>query len=416
MNEQERVEWLTRAVDAIVSGKQPLQPPVGRDDDGLDSLLLTAQARMESARRAAEAGLDHEEIVWRDLLAGLGEEAHSAKPEPAAETARDELIQLNEVARARRDMSEQMMRLAESHRLAVWADVQARIGGKSPEKSRSRLWRRARRFGDDPSPPARAPLLMPPVELRPRLSMGAMADSAAGAARQRVWDRVTSGVMISEAPAAVGAGRQRYRHNLAYTAAALALLVAAVGPLPATGLAEHPARQLAEGVVNYLGATEAAPPQVAELPAPEFVDGTTMTPAQAAARLGIPVADPSAPAGFQIVSSLYYSQPVTASSGGSFVMTFSSPDGEITIIQEAASGDDLAAGAGSITPIGLPDGTSAILIDGSWTAAEGGLGWSSGAGQSLVYDRNGARTTISSDGTGVHASTIIAIAASMSGQ
>jgi len=306
--------------------------------------------------------------------------------------------------------------MAETHRIAVWHEVQTRIAGQAAGKGVSWLRRRARRSRDDAFSLTPPRLTMPPVELGPRLATGPMADSAAQAARQRVWERVSaSAIRADTVQIAVLRPRRRpapYRFALA--AAGLAILVAGLGPLPATGLADHPARRLAESVADQFGAREATPPQLTNLPEPEIIEVLEITAAEASSIMGIPVSEPSVPAQFRLVSAGYYPNSVTAASGGSFVMTFSSGNSQITVIQEGAAGEDLAAGNASLSAIVLQDGAAATMINGSWATAGDGLGWSGSEGQSLVFDRGGTRTIISYEGPDAHAGTLVGIAASMS--
>ena len=415
MNEGERVEWLTRAIDSLIRGEQPADSTAGMDKDGLESLIQAAQARLESSLLAAKAGLQHEGDVWRDLLARLdGEGKPDAASGPDADD--EELSGLTEVARARREMSEQLIQLAETHRSAVWHEVQTRIAGQAAGTGVSWLRRRTRRSRDDASSLSSPRVTMPPVELGPRLAIGPMADSTAYAARQRVWERVSASAIRADTlqiAAVLQPQRRQMPYRFALAAAGLAILVAGLGPLPATGLAEHPARRLVASVADQFGAREATPPQFTNLPEPEIIEVMRVTAAEASVIMGVPVAAPSVPAEFGLVSSGYYPNSVTATSGGSFVMTFSSGNSQITVIQEGASGEDLAAGNASLSAIVLEDGTPATLINGSWATTREGLSWSA-SGQSLVFDRDGTRAIISYEGPDAHVGTLIEVAASMS--
>jgi hypothetical protein len=161
----------------------------------------------------------------------------------------------------------------------------------------------------------------------------------------------------------------------------------AIGPLPATGFADHPATRLVSAIGGYLGAQGAAPPQVTSLPSPIIVEGGAATAVQASAFAGISFGEPTlAPAGFQLVSSTYHPEPISGGGPGAFVLSYSSSDADLTIYQEAVGGHDSAVSANSMTDVALSDGTQATLVQGSWLAEEG-LSWSAPGHQSLIFER-----------------------------
>jgi len=171
-------------------------------------------------------------------------------------------------------------------------------------------------------------------------------------------------------------------------AAAVAAIVAvAIGPLPATGFAHHPAARLAGAISSYLGAQSAAPPEVVGLGSPTIVEGRSATAAQASAFAGVSFGElPGAPAGFKLVSSTYHPEPISSNGAGAFVLSYSTSDADLTIYQEAAGGRDSAVGSDSLTSVALANGTPATLAQGSWLAGEG-LSWSASGSQSLIFER-----------------------------
>jgi hypothetical protein len=82
------------------------------------------------------------------------------------------------------------------------------------------------------------------------------------------------------------------------------------------------------------------------------------------------------------------------SDGGVFLLSYSSSGGSLLVFQEAASGTDLAAGAGSAVDVTLADGTPATYFAGGWTPQDSEFAWTSGDAQTLIFDRDGVRTII----------------------
>lgn len=86
MNEQERADWLARAVDRLIQSRGAPETPSGLDDDELEGLMRVAQARLESAQSIARAGLQHEGAVWEKVLRRLEEHQEGAAHQSGATT------------------------------------------------------------------------------------------------------------------------------------------------------------------------------------------------------------------------------------------------------------------------------------------------------------------------------------------
>ena len=199
----------------------------------------------------------------------------------------------------------------------------------------------------------------------------------------------------------------------AAVAAVLTLLVAALGPLPATGFADHPFVAVGRTLAEHVGVREAAPPAI---PAgePLTLAGRDVTAAEATALLGVAVATPAAPEGYALEATRFFDQALTADSGGAFVLTYAGPnDARVAVYQEQASGADLAAGSDAATDVALADGTAATYVHGAWKAANDGLTWSETGGQSLVFERGGLRTTVQYTGRQATAPSLFALADSL---
>lgn len=447
MNEQERADWLARAIDDLVRGKGQEPLPPGLDDEEIISLLKVARARFQQAQASAHAGLQHEAVVWRRLLERLqaggpetnrpcneqtiaGGPAITNDPEMATDP------ELREVAQLRQRMSQELHSLAESYREDVWQRVQARLQAQTEPQKRG-FWaflRRGQREAD-----ALAPALDsvakgastwstdPEVEellriARSRKALSTMAASASAGPQDRVWARLRPAVaarVFGAAPKGqrtVGEGSARIWPKLAAAAAAIAIAAVALGPLPATGFAEHPAARFVRYLGQHLGVIETSTPPPAHPGAPDIIAGTEVSPKDAAALMLLPIRVPSVvPTGMRLASSQFFPKPITAPVGGTFVLTYESGEagGGLTIYQEAAGGASLTAIEGSALDLALADGTAATFYRGSWQSSDGGFRWDHQDSATLVFERDGVRTIIRHLGADVAPATLLAIADSM---
>lgn len=422
MNEQERADWLARAVDRLIQSRGAPETPSGLNDDELDGLMRVAQARLESAQSIAHAGLQHEGAVWQKVLRRLEEHRGSTAHQSGATThfrkkagnpGRDlgmsegELHDLEEMALLRKRMADEIIAFAETHREAVWQKVQSRLQARENKMGLFSFFKRHRA----------AEVLAPALDgivvgqtlweatdsrmdelidlARKRRELGRMAQSASHGAEGRVWSRIEPAVygIVSRRAGPAPAGHQPTWRRAALVAAAIGLLAAAVGPIPATGLANHPAVRVLEFVGEHVGVAESGGPPSGGAPA-DIIEGTPATAGEAAVLLGVPVSQPTAlPPGYTLNASLYYPKGITSSTGV-FLLTYTSDKGTIMVFQEAASGTELAASVGSIDDYVLADGTRASYILGTWTPGTDGFSWSADNAQTLVFDRDGVRTII----------------------
>jgi hypothetical protein len=423
MKDEERAGRLARAVDDLIREQNSPGKQHGLGDDELDALLQIAQSRLEAARAAARAGLQHEGAVWKDLLqrmragsAHTGESRESPLDEllPGLGPADPDLAAIEEIARLRRRLAEQTKSFAETHREAVWRQVQSRIQARRRRKGVFSLFRRDRREADELAPTldglvagqtiwgAAGSRIDELVELaRKRRVLGLAAQSTASRSQGRVWMRLQRRLTGAGEPPArtpqAPAGRP-FRPRFALAAAVLALIAAALGPVPATGLADHPAVHLTQLAGRHLGVIESSPPTA--LPDAVTVHGIPVDAAEAARLLGVPVAEPAdLPNGLSLKASLYFPEGVR-SGGGVFVLSYESPEARLIILQEAASGADLAVEPGSVQDMTLADGTPATYINGAWSEHQAGLQWDTENSRTLLFERDGVRTTIVFSGEG----------------
>lgn len=409
MNERQRADFLARAIDDLISGLEPVVP-ADLDRKDVDAIMHVARTRLDAGRVFAHSGLQYEGAVWQHVLeriqrANAGARAGwtAAPPEASEYSPAAGDRDLTEVAVLRRHMSAQLIAFAETHREDVWQRVQARIIMTQQDK-RPFLGFLGQRPGQ-----AYANLLAPALDSvaagRPaeigeasldgviktawtRKAASQVAMELAEPRRDRVWSRVRAN--IDAKPAA--APRFALWPRAVAVGGIAAVVIAALGPVPASGFANHPAAEFVRFVGGHIGVAETGTP-------PEPGDGTSVTGSaatteQATIALGISVVEPAAPAGFEAVSSEVFSSGITSESGV-FVVSFAGTAGHtITVYQEAATGTLVAAASGSARDVLLTDGTAATYFDGAWETADGSFAWVLGGSQTLVFDDGGVRTIV----------------------
>lgn len=434
MNEQERADWLARAIDDLIRGGGRSEPPLDLDEHDIDGLLRAAGHRLAAASDAAKSGLAHEGAVWREVIQRLDRRRQPRPGDPAYDSDVDappkapdaEMSDLADIAEVRHKMAERFTDFAEAYREEVWRGLQERIERKDRKGLLSFLSKRARKRERHPmdrliegDPPEQYNIdadpevagLVSTAGQRRRVSR--LAEALAEERREYIWDRVRSSVIVNAEHE-----RERRRaavRRLAAAGAAAALVVAALGPIPATGLAGHPAVSAVEFATEHLGVAEAdSVPAVAT--EGEALTSSEASASEAASLLGAPIVAPEFLPGFTLASAQYFEAPVTAETGGAFVLTYSgsNPDQSLVVIQELASGADLSVAAGFATDVTLADGAPATYVEGAWAPAEGGeLEWDADSAQTIVFERDGVRTTLRYTGTPLHVSDLVSLASNL---
>jgi hypothetical protein len=223
MNDEERADWLARAIDDMLSSsrqrpKEPPPPELERDE--LNALMRIAGERIESGQTRLQSGLQYEGEVWQGVLHKLdrrrrprkvrtsGADAAPLEDQLAAEHRLEqmEIDELRSIAKMRRELAEDAASIAETHRDEVWQRVVSRLH-EPPEprpKKRSRFpffWR-----NPDKNPPGSAldcigsgglePGPGDEVEglveiVRTRSYWSQLAKKAARDREERVWTRVS---------------------------------------------------------------------------------------------------------------------------------------------------------------------------------------------------------------------------------
>ncbi len=423
MKEQGRADELAQAVQDLLEG----QPVPDLQDEDLNGLLRMARLRRDAARAAAHASAQHEGSVWQQLLARLGrlpgkKQAGNAAGTPIGASADDpEMLDFKElegIIDLRRKMAEQAASLADVHREAVWRQVQARIQDRSSRRGLlplPRLHPEARALASAVDNLVLGESIWEATDsrLKDLLDLAhtrrAMGQAAAVASSQRIqgrlWarlrPRLLARLLEHQRPNASLAAGARPWPKLAAAAAALALVLAALGPLPATGFADHPVAQFVRFAGRHLGVTETSSPPTVP-PVTVIVEASSVSAAQASQLLGLPVRQPTfLPSGFQAVSAKYFPQPLTANDGGVFLLAYAAAPPAATaspptilIYQERSSRTDLAVQRGSATDLTLSDGTRATYVEGAWSPSGSQAVWGADGSQTLVFDKDGLRTII----------------------
>jgi hypothetical protein len=417
MNEEERANRFARALDEFLSGGSD-QPPPGLDDQDLTSLFDVASRRLDRSGSARDQAALHESDVWERLLdrlsSGDDEGDTPSAPDLGDDSGSREMM---DVIGMRRRISEDALALAEQHRYDVWEKVRQRLEEDSSTRSPLVIEGDVADLDDlpayEPGDPAFDSLV--------RISLGAAhAPPRDPEMTVRLWSRVGGFPDHSELEKSLEERWSMTNIPASITAkavgiaAGLALLVAAVGPIPTTGFAEHPFVEGAKHLAGETGVIETTSPP----PVPETFEtdaGRDVTTAEAASILHLPVAEPAyVPARFELVSSKFHRSGIASSNGGVFSLEYESRAGNaaLVIYQEPATGADIAAQDAS-TMDAVVGGWPATYFEGGWQSQGGSLAWSDGDSQSLVFEPAGLRVLVQYSGPKINAFELLSVADSM---
>lgn len=414
MNERQRADQLARAIDELISGA-PRPEPARFDDQELQSLIQIAQARLGAGNNAARTGADHEATVWQQLIARPEERPQPSQAKPGHDIAAD--TDMLQTVAARREMSAAILSLAARHKNEVWRLVQERIKGRRGSRGGPPSPGSA---GGDPSEPPMRTRFFPTGDanidslLAVALNRPTLRDLSAhsvDSSQRKLQDRL-SGDPARQWRADLALPQATSRTSWAPLAAAGAivlLVIAALGQIP--GLAHSPAVEAARYVGQHLGVIETAARPPTPGPATTVLP-EDVTPQQASARLGLPVAAPDAVLGLPQASSRYFPAGLTSDGSGVFVIAYEAADesSAVSLYQEAAAGD-----AGLAVPSGMAVDTSiggigATYFEGGWTQSGGALSWIDAGTQTLLFEHGGLRTTVQYTGPQIDMDTLTAAA------
>lgn len=446
MNEEERAKRLSDAIDAILKGGEP---ELDLDDDDLIELLRIARLRHHAGEALADIGLAYQELLRRVLQARMV--ARQMEYETEADTpppeARDRLDN---------DISEFLDPLdPDRGKLLNFLDFQPRTAESSPAAGLA-----VKTVQDSKTPVAAAPpelesqqsvrssahqkrgsekrraqaleALLEELQSSPKL-VGSVEDpnmsellevarlrqcvgqslAAAGSPyKRRLWTALRLRLAASlrrrsyqrEGIPIVTAVGQWGWQRAAAAAAVVALLLAAVGPLPATGLAQHPISNFFNFVSERVGVEEVDGPPPTQVPT--LFDRESISLQEAQTRLGLPVTEPSyLPDGLALASSLYYAVSYTSPEEGMLVLAYTvdgaDPDGVpleepmLMVYQERTGENSVAVQTGEAEDITLADSVPASYAYGIWAPDTGGtLQWIDGDAERLVFENSGVHTIL----------------------
>ncbi len=447
MRDEDRADKLAKAIEEMVQGHMP----EGLDDEELDELLQIAKIRLDAGQLAARAGVDAKAEVLKRVMGRIGSLQESDNHEPDglptasdsagvitsgdSDTEQLDVQGLQDIVGLRHRMAERAVTISESHRDAVWQRVQARIQAKQSEKRGLFRWpfrRRDREAEDFSAALDRMILGKPMLENQDskladlirvaRVRRAAAETASAGFVDQqaRVWARIRPRLMTHRGPSRRSPVFQRHGAapwpKLAAAGAVIALVIAALGPIPATGLAHHPAAEFARFVGGHIGVVEtSAPPTVP--PVTEVIEGNNTSAVWASTLLGQTVYTPTfMPAGYHETSSRYFPKAIIAESGGVFVLAYEGDSGmgaspeTILIFQERTSSTSIAVEQGFAQDIRLSNGTPATWISGTWRTIGSTLIWGEGDALTIIFDLHGLRTVIQTTDSSLPLKDIVAIA------
>ena len=429
MNDKDRAEGLAKAIEEMAQGRAPEH----LDDEELRELVQIAKIRLDAAEEAADVGREAQGSVLERLIARLNLRRKREEGEPDSPSDADEdtaqivghgdpedldVKELRDVIALRRELADQAATISEEHREAVWQRVQARIqASQSENRGFFRLPFRRRdpeidEFGatldrmtlGEPiweAPDSKLGDLLHVAQVRRAATANAL--TGFGDQQARVWARLRPRLM-----ARLGLGRRRRVFlrggavrwpQLAAAGAALVLLAAALGPIPVTGVANHPVADFARFVGDRVGVIETTVP-AAVPPITQVVESSDVTAEEAAELIGLPVYEPTfVPSGYHQVSSQYFSRPITADQQGTFVLAYedaglAGSTHTILIYQEWASVNSIVVEGGFAQGILFSAGTPATYVTGTWGPVGGSLRWEGDNVQTILFDLAGLRTII----------------------
>ena len=434
MNEEDKAQKLSDAIDALLEGREP-----DLDDQELQELLGVARLRLRAGKALADVGLTYQELLRRVLQARMV--SRQMKSEEESEDPPPEAHEITDIA----DPHEYLDPLDPGYgKLVNFLDFWPRAGETNPRTGAKGataatklvgppvvipLWRAAEEHkatkADSLSPVVdrlvrnrKATLAVGDQELDElvqvahlRRYVGQALASAGTPYKRRLWSvlrlRLAANLRRQAAqpprPTIAAAAGRSWKYGVA-AAAAVALTLFALGPLAASGFAQNPISQVFDFVgehVGVQGVDEPPPTQVPVHPPKESV-----SPEQAGERLGLSVTQPThLPDGFQMASSDYYAQSGTTPEQGMFVLVYTLggvdpqtvplADPLLLIYQERSTPNVIAQKTAQIENVAVGDSLPGTYVQGMWAPGEDGtLQWVEDHAEVLVFDNDGVRTFI----------------------
>jgi hypothetical protein len=450
MPDSDSADRLAKAIEEMVQGRTP--EDIG--DEDIQELIQIAMIRLDAARQAAETCGEAKSAVLDRLLARLNLLNGQEQDEPNGATSVNDLTgesapanaepenvdvkELQDVIDLRRQIAEHAVAISESHRDAVWQRVQARIQAEQSAKRGFFPWpfrhrdHEAAEFGaaldhailGEPIWEAKDSNLEELLRLAQIRQAAALTTRAAFADQQaRVWARLRPRLMARLIPSSRIFRRRLATPwpKLAAAGAAVALVTAALGPIPATGLAHHPATEFVRFLGSYVGVSETSTSPTVP-PVTEVIEGDVVSADAASALIGLPVHEPTfMPAGYEQVSVRYFPEPLTAVDGGLFVLAYENPGltgnpSTILVYQERSSLNNIVVAQGFAQDVRLSTGNAATYVSGTWRPLGNELTWGENGAQTILFDAAGVRTIIYTTDGDLALANLLTIAESLATQ
>jgi len=434
MNEKEKAKRISDAIDALLRGEEP---EMELDDQELIELLHIARLRHQAGQALADVGLTYQELLRRVLQARIvdhqmeksGEKADDPPPEVIDIMGEDPGTFLDPLDPGYGklvnflDFQPRMAHTAPAvpittHQAQPKTDTPAHHSARRSDRTSKRAETLSVALDDLVSSGKRdisvddpdIDELLQVAQLR--RFVGESLAAAGSPYRRRLWTLLRTRLATSQRRQSYAAQRPSLIPNFgrlswqraAAVAAAIALLLAALGPLPATGFAEHPIAHLLSFVEQRVSVEEVDGPPPAEVPVSMWDE--PMAPEEAGSLLGLPVSEPSyLPEGFQLARSSYYRESITTPEQGTFLLTYTvggadpatltDTDPQLLIYQDRTTPDSMAVMNGQAEDLllaGHVPGTYARFL---WTTGEQGtLEGADPNAESLFFDNDEVRVNI----------------------
>jgi len=432
MNEEEKAKRICDAIDALLRGEEP---EMALDDQELVELLRIARLRHHAGQALADAGLTYQELLRRILQARIvarqieehgGEKVHDPPPEVPSIMEEDPRAFLDPLEPG---YGKLLNFLDFQPRTARTAPAVQTTAHQARPKTHTLIRHWSRRSDHSPKKAeALSAALDRVVSSRKRnISVGdpdmdellqvaqlrrfvGRSLAAAGSPyKRRLWTVLRMRLATSlrrqsyaaQRPSVISTIGRLSWQQAAAAAAAIALLLAALGPLPATGFAGHPISHLLSFVERHVGVEEVDGPPPTKVPT--SLPGHFLLPEEAQSLLGLPVREPSyLPEGFELASSLYYAQSVTSPEQGTFVLvytiggadpsTLADTDPQLFMYQDRASSDRTAVMKGQAEDVLIANSLPGSYARALWVAGEQGtLESTDPNAETLLFENDGVR-------------------------
>lgn len=443
MNEEEKAKRLCDAIDALIRGEEP---KMEMDDQELIELLRVARIRHQAGKALANVGLTYQELLRRVLKARIvarqmeqgHEKADDSAPEVGSimdEDPRDLLDPLDPGYGKLVNLLNFPSQTPRPAPAVPTTTAQARPAAACKVRPRTRTliprWLRRRDRSPDKAEALSAALDRlissrkritsagdPDIDelvqvARLRRFVGQSLAAAGSPYKRRLWTVLRMRLAATlrrqsyapQRPAIIGAVGRLSWQQAAAVVAGIALLSAALGPLPATGFADHPIAHLLSLVEERVGVDEVDGPPPTEVPimAPEEL----IAPEEAAQRLGLTLSQPSyLPDGFELARSSYHPRSITSPEQGMFVLIYTiggvdpetlvgTNEPRLLIYQERASSDTMAVMTGQAEDLVLAGDVPGTYARALWTAGEQGtLEETDPNAESLFFNNDDVRVII----------------------